>query len=140
MAVESIAVPPDEKRDARAAAVADQVGTWPRYVLKVDVGAFPAGTEFRRAPSSRDPRVRYRVNGVACECPDYQERGAVCYHVRAYRLWEARRSWPATIAPAGPKARPSYAALFPACDATGCDDEPAPRSAYCRRHDLCDAF
>ena len=35
MAVQSIAVPPDTKRDARARDLADQVGSWPLFVLMV---------------------------------------------------------------------------------------------------------
>ena len=68
MAISSIAVPPDPARDARAAALIDRVGTWPRYTLKVAWGAFEAGTVFRRATGSNG--ARYLVNAVACECPD----------------------------------------------------------------------
>ena len=70
MAVQSIAVPPDAERDARARVLVDQVGAWPRHTLKVAWGSFEAGTVFRRAYGSKG--ARYLVNAVACECPDYQ--------------------------------------------------------------------
>jgi len=114
MAVSSIAVPPDPARDARAAALVDQVPTWPRYTLKVAWGSFSAGTVFRRARGSNG--ARYLVNAVACECPDYQEAGNVCKHVRAVVAWEARQQ----PAPA-PKKRAGYADLFAAC-AAGCGE------------------
>jgi len=87
MAVQSIAVPADPKRDARALDLLPLVGTWPRHTLKVDWGSFEAGTTFRRATGSRG--ARYLVNAVACECPDYQESGNICKHVRAVALFEA---------------------------------------------------
>jgi hypothetical protein len=40
MAVQSIAVPADPARDARARALVDQVPTWPRHTLKVAWGSF----------------------------------------------------------------------------------------------------
>lgn len=90
MAVNSIAAPPDEKRDAAAERLAPSVPAWPLYTLKRAVGAFPAGTVFRRAPSCRDPKVRYLVNNVACQCPDYQRAGYVCKHVRAVIRYEEK--------------------------------------------------
>jgi hypothetical protein len=106
MAVSSIAVPPDPARDARARAHVDRVPTWPRHTLKVAWGSFSAGTTFRRAPGSRGER--YLVNAVACECPDYQQAGNICKHVRAVVLFDAGQQ-PAQ------KRRPTYADLFPAC-------------------------
>src|SRR5215212_2922291 len=75
MAVRSITVPPDPKRDARALELVDSVGSWPRFVLKQPYGGFPTGTVFRRAPSSKNDGTSYLVNAVSCRCPDYQERG-----------------------------------------------------------------
>ena len=117
MAVSSIAVPPDPARDARAAALVNQVGTWPRHTLKVAWGAFEAGTVFRRATGSNG--TRYLVNAVACECPDYQQAGNICKHVRAVVLFEAEAAHfkaevDAALGPV-PKRRASYADLFPAC-------------------------
>ena len=124
MAVASIAVPPDPARDRRAAALVDRVPTWPRFTLKRPWGSFEAGTVFRRA-YGRDG-ARYLVNAVACECPDYQQGGNVCKHIRAVVAYEARQqredaALDAILGPA-PKARPSYADLFPACKAPGCTD------------------
>ncbi len=107
MAVSSIAVPPDPARDARAAALVDRVPTWPRFTLKQPWGSFEAGTTFRRATGSKGER--YLVNAVACECPDYQQAGNVCKHVRAVVLWEQRQR------PAIREVRGRYKALFPAC-------------------------
>src|SRR4051812_6602859 len=96
MAVEII-VHPDPKRDERAAALAPTVASWPRFILKQPVGAFPAGTEFRRAPSSKGDGSWYLVNSVVCECPDYQQNTAICKHLRAYRLAE-QSTRPAPVA------------------------------------------
>ncbi len=90
MAIASIAVPPDAKRDARSLDLVPFVGSWPLFTLKRPFGSFEAGTTFRRAPSSKNDGTRYLVNAVACECPDYQQLGAICKHVRAVVLFEAR--------------------------------------------------
>jgi len=89
MAVSSIAVPSDPKRDARALDLVPLVASWPRHTLKVDWGSFEAGTTFRRATGSRG--ARYLVNAVACECPDYQQSENICKHVRAVVLFEQRQ-------------------------------------------------
>lgn len=123
MAVASIAVPPDPRRDARAAQLADQVGIWPRHTLKVAHGAFPAGTVFRRATGSNG--ARYLVNAVACECPDYQQAGNICKHVRAVVLFERRQQ-------STPKRRASYADLFAAC-AAGCGELVERKGETCYR-------
>lgn len=34
----------------------------------------------------------------------------------------------------------AYQRLYPVCRATGCQDDPEPREAYCHRHVLVDAF
>jgi len=123
MAVQSIAVPPDPARDARAAVLVDQVPTWPRHTLKVAWGSFEAGTTFRRATGSRG--ARYLVNAVARECPDYQQAGNICKHVRAVVLFEQRQQ------PA-PKKRASYADLFAAC-AVGCGELVERKGEACYR-------
>jgi hypothetical protein len=125
MAVSSIAVPADPKRDARARVLAGHVGAWPRFTLKQPWGSFSAGTTFRRAPSSKGDGTRYLVNAVACQCPDYAERGNICKHVRAFILWEQRQQRPA------PTRRPSYADLFPACQ--GCGDVAEGKDGLCHR-------
>ena len=116
MAVRSIPVPPDPKRDARALSLADAVGSWPLFVLRQPYDGFPVGTAFRRALSSKGDGSSYLVNAVACQCPDYQERGAICKHVRAVVLWTQRQA--ATVAPAP---RKTIEDLMPACVA-GCGD------------------
>jgi hypothetical protein len=126
MAVQSIAVPPDPARDARARALVDRVPTWPRHTLKVAWGSFEAGTTFRRATGSTG--ARYLVNAVACECPDYQQAGYICKHVRAYVLFEQQHA--ATVAAPASKLRPTYADLFPACP---CGDVADSRDGYCDR-------
>src|SRR5215212_439056 len=116
MAIASITVPPDPKRDARALELVDSVGSWPLFVLKQPYGGFPTGTVFRRAPSSKGDGTSYLVNAVACRCLDYQECGAICKHVRAVVLWTQRQA--ATVAPAP---RKTIEDLMPACVA-GCGD------------------
>src|SRR4051812_17165624 len=110
-------IAPEPKRDAAAAALAQDVERWPFYTLKVAVGAFPAGTQFRRAPSSRGDGTRYLVNAVACECPDYQRAGNVCKHVRAIRLAERHEyEVEQAFADVAAKPRKTYADLFPVSD------------------------
>ena len=103
MAVASIAVPPDPKRDARARELVAKVATWPVFTLKQPHGDFPVGSQFRQATGSRGEK--YLVNAVVCECADY-ERGNVCKHIRAVVAFEQRQQ---------PKALPSYSDLFDAC-------------------------
>jgi hypothetical protein len=81
-----IIVHPDPKRDAKARALVPQVQSWPKHILRVQWGAFDAGTLFRRAPSCTTPGAHYLVNEVACECHDYQQAGNVCKHIRAVRM------------------------------------------------------
>ena len=121
MAVHSIAVPPDTARDARARELAPLVGTWPRHTLRQAWGSFEVGTTFRRAPSS-SRTSRYLVNAIACECPDYQQGGYICKHVRAVVLFEQRQQ-------PTPKAR--YEDLFPPC--RRCGDLADSRDGYCDR-------
>lgn len=132
MALSSIAVPADTKRDGRARALVPFVASWPRHTLKVAVGSFEAGTTFRRAPGSNG--AKYLANAVACQCPDYQQAGQICKHVRAIVLWEARA--------AVSKRSTTYEDLIPAeCDVRSCTDDAQPREAgdqgrYCKRHQL----
>jgi hypothetical protein len=126
MAVSSIAVPPDPKRDARAAALVASVPIWPRVTLKRPYGAFTAGTVFRRAPSSAGDGTRYLVNDVVCNCPDYQHNGAICKHIRALVLFEQQR------AATAPKPEARYEDLFPACK-SGCGDLAEARAGFCDR-------
>src|SRR5437868_4902882 len=124
MSVSSIAVPSDPKRDARAMELVDSVGSWPRYTLKVAWGGFEAGTVFRRAYGSNG--ARYLVNAVACQCPDYQQRGAVCKHIRAFVLWTARQA-----ATSRPAPRLTAEDLFPKCRT--CSDLVDRRGESCYR-------
>lgn len=131
MALTSITVPPDPKRDGRARALVPFVASWPKHTLKVAWGSFEAGTTFRRAPGSHGER--YLVNSVACECPDYQEAGQICKHVRAIVLWEARA--------AAPKRSTTYEAIFGRdCEAGGCTDDATSYQPYCSRHALSEAY
>lgn len=132
MALSSIAVPADPKRDARARELVPFVASWPRHTLKVQWESFEAGTTFRRATGSHG--ARYLVNAVACECPDYQQAGHVCKHVRAVVLWEAEQARvDAEIERVlGPAPLKTYADLYPACK-TGCGDVSETRDGYCER-------
>ena len=126
MAVASIAVPPDARRDAKAATLAPLVGSWPRHTLKQPWGSFEAGTTFRRATDSKGEK--YLVNAVACECPDYQQAENICKHIRAVVLWEA-----AQVAASAPR-RKSYRDLFPACRVDGCTDDAGRAGGLCLTH------
>jgi len=131
MAVSSIPVPPDPARDARARALVDRVGAWPRHTLKLPSGAFPAGTVFRRAPGSKG--ACYLVNAVCCECPDYQQSHNICKHIRAVLLWEQRIAAEdaALDAVLGPPSASRYDRLFPGCK--DCGDPADGKDGYCDR-------
>ena len=137
---------PDAKRDADALKLADAAPTWPIFRLKVRHGAFPVGSVFYSVPSRRDPNRRYLANGVACECPDYQQRSAICAHVRAVRLFEQRQEQQSGSAQeADPTlgiriVRGRYEEIFGVCDAQWCDEDRARGEVYCDRHTLVDAF
>ena len=88
MAVASIAVPPDAKRDARAAELVASVAIWPGVTLRQPYGSFEAGSRFRQATGSHGER--YLVNAVVCECQDYRT-GHICKHIRAFVRFEADR-------------------------------------------------
>jgi hypothetical protein len=119
---------PDRKRDSDAAKLAQNGDTWPVYTLKRDHGAFEAGTVFYGVPSRSNPKHRWLANGAACLCPDYQDRGAMCAHVRAVRLFEAQsqqQEGAATEADPTPTEAvvplKAYRDIFPGC-AAGCGD------------------
>ena len=84
MAVNSIPVRPDARRDAAARLLVPTVKTWSRGSLKRPFGAFETGTRFLIAPGSKGEQ--YMVTRVSCECPDYQRNGKVCKHIRAALL------------------------------------------------------
>lgn len=133
MAVDSIAAPPEPKRDAAARKLLPTVRTWSVVTLRQAYGAFPAGTVFRAAPASkpyqkRDGRLvtHYLTNNLTCDCPDYQQRGYVCKHVRAVILYEAEL--------AASKPGRSYRELFGVCDDRSCDEDRLTNSRYCGRH------
>ena len=122
MAVQQITIPPDARRDTRARELAPLVASWPRHTLKVAVGAFPAGTMFRRASGSNG--ARYLVNAVACQCPDYQQSNRICKHIRAVCLFEADEQ-------SASDALTKYNELFPAC--RDCGDLADGRDGYCSK-------
>jgi hypothetical protein len=121
MALASIAVPADPKRDARARALVSKVKTWHVFTLKQPFGSFEAGSKFRQAKGSHGER--YLVNAVACQCPDYAQMGHICKHIRAVVLWEAKQAKPA------PKPLSRYAQLYPKCHT--CPDLADTRDGYC---------
>lgn len=81
--------PADPKRDAAAEALAKTGHTWARVTLREAKGAFPAGSKFFGVPSSKADGSAYYTNLKMCTCPDYQERGAICKHMRAVALYAA---------------------------------------------------
>jgi hypothetical protein len=105
-------VHPDHKRDAAAVVLAESAAAWPIVTLKRPHGAFPVGSCFYGVPSSK-LGASYLANAVACYCPDYRRRDAVCKHVRAVRLFEqARHQEAAAQAAPTPKRFRTYAELF----------------------------
>jgi len=125
MALASIPIPPDQKRDAKARDLAKTAHTWNVVTLKQDWGAFPKGSQALQTPNG------YRVNAVWCECPDYAEWGNICKHIRCIVFLDAQRTTPL------PK---RYEDVVPTCQEPGCDNDPEPRERYCWKHWLVDAF
>jgi SWIM zinc finger len=72
-----------------------------------------------------------RADAAGCSCPWYAKTERPCSHMVAVKL-------AAPTVTISPYAR--YGDLFPSCAATGCQDDPEPRSRYCHRHVLVDAF
>ena len=137
MVVNTIAAPPEPRRDAAARKLLPFVKTWAIVTLRQAYGVFPAGTVLRAAPSSNldengQPKRHYLANNLVCQCPDYELRGHVCKHVRAILLYEESLK-------AAPKPK-SYRDLFGVCDDKGCDEDRLPNERYCERHVLVDAF
>ena len=95
-------------------------------------GSFEAGTVFRRATGSEG--ARYLVNAVACSCPDYQQHGHICKHIRAVVLFEQRQRRPATTP------LRHLADLTGGCAATGCPEDREPHERFCLEHVTVDAF
>jgi hypothetical protein len=75
MALNSIAIPADAARDAKAAELMKTAHLWHIVTLRKPFGSFKVGDSFLLTPNG------YRCNTVACECQDYR-RGHICKHVR----------------------------------------------------------
>lgn len=86
MALSTIPIPPDPKRDARARELMQTIHLWPVETLRRDWEAFKKGDQFFVTPNG------YRVNAVACECPDYQLGENICKHVRAAAMYLDRHA------------------------------------------------
>lgn len=125
MALSRITIPPDAARDAKARELALTANLWPVETLKVPHGAFKRGDSFLVTPSG------YRVSAVVCECPDYQQSHNICKHIRALCLADAQRIT---------KPTPKIEDLWDTCKEKGCQDDPEPKSKWCWRHCLVDAF
>jgi hypothetical protein len=78
---------PDPKRDAAAKLLAKTGHSWARVTTRAAHGAFPAGSKFFGIPSSKNDGTAYYTNLKMCTCPDYQQRGAICKHMRAVDLY-----------------------------------------------------
>jgi hypothetical protein len=130
--------PADPKRDAAAKLLAESGHSWARVTLREARGAFKAGSKFFGIPSSRDDGTAYYTNLKVCTCPDYQQRGAICKHMRAVALYSdtlralrPQRSGSAQEADPTPAPRLRYEDLFSVC-AAGCGElvEKAGRRCY----------
>ncbi len=119
MALPSIAVRPDARRDAAARSLIQSVATWHRGALKRPFGAFETGTRFLIAPGSKGEQ--YMVTRVSCTCPDYTRNGKVCKHIRAALL--------------------AGVDLTPRCATAGCVGVPTRYGdGFCERHELVEVF
>lgn len=128
MAISSIAVPADPKRDAAAAELAESAHTWSTGTLTKAWGAFPVGTGFFYVPSSDGGH--YQTNAVFCRgCVDYR-RGYICKHIRAVVLFTEQNRTPLK----------GYKELYPTCWTDGCTDDPEPGEEACWRHVNVSAF
>lgn len=119
MAVPSIAIRPDARRDAAARALVPAVKTWSRGSLKQPFGSFETGTRFLIAAGSHGEH--YMVTRVSCTCPDYTRNGKVCKHIRAALL--------------------AGVDLTPRCLANECNGAPTRNGdGFCERHELVVVF
>ena len=119
MAVPSIAVKPDARRDAAARALVPSVATWHRGSLRRPFGSFETGTRFLIAPGSKGEQ--YMVTRVSCTCGDYTRNLKVCKHVRAVLL--------------------AGVDLTPRCLVTACDGVPTRYGeGFCENHALYEVF
>jgi hypothetical protein len=76
-----------DPRTVKALRVLDTAATWTRGHRKGD------GRSFFVTPDSSG-RV-YWVDTRECTCPDHVQRGVVCKHITAVRLWVAQNAAPA---------------------------------------------
>jgi hypothetical protein len=67
------------------------------------------------------------IDGSGCTCLGYQRRGTCTHSIAARTVHDRQQPAPA------PKARPTYADLFPACKTAGCRDLADGRDGYCSR-------
>lgn len=122
--------PADSKRDAAAKLLAQTGHSWARVTLREARGAFKAGSKFFGIPSSKNDGTAYYTNLKVCTCPDYQQRGAICKHMRAVAIYAAElraqrqeQEGSAEEADPTPTVAPlmSYRDLYPGC-AAGCGE------------------
>jgi hypothetical protein len=103
----------------KAATLAELLPTFSRGTSKL------TGQRFIVVPASNCLSAHWTaVDGSGCTCLGHQRRGT-CTHSIAAKLVHDRQQ------PAVPKARKSYAALFPKCH--GCDDLADTRDGFCDR-------
>jgi hypothetical protein len=163
----TIEVSSTDRRDGKALALFAAWESWQQ-------GRTRDGRSFFAIPGSQ-PNLFHMVDCRDCSCPDRQQRGTICKHIRAVRLWMAAYKTGAVTMKSRPltptvtddagigdelvsltaegaavlaeqsqeTAAPiltTYERLYPACGEQGCQDDPEPRSRYCYRHALVDAF
>ena len=119
--------------EARARMLLENAANWSRGTAITAAGETVGVVLF--ASGSR-PGIVYltRCDGLGCDCPG-SVRYLDCCHMRACRM-EAEQARGA----AARKPRVGLSDIWPTCQAKGCDSDPEPRSAYCYRHQLVDAF
>jgi hypothetical protein len=112
----TVSIAPTPSQQASAAAHLDRQPDWRFY--RVD------GVRYVALPSANSGKTyAVRADAAGCSCVFYQHTGRACAHMIA-----VRQAQPAASAP---KARKSYAALFPKCH--GCDDLADTRDGFCDR-------
>jgi predicted nucleic acid-binding Zn finger protein len=125
MALSSVHIPADPKRDASARELLKTIHTWSSGELNRPWGAFEKGTAYLITPNG------YTVNAVFCSCCDYIKAGMICKHIRAVVLHDAEKIT---------KPKATYGDLFPSCWTKGCTNDLEPGEKACWRHMNADAF
>lgn len=119
--------------EAHADVLLSRSDRWATGTLNETGLTFYLFTSSRLGPDGQPILYHTIRDGSFCDCPSYKYRSACCHSLAVKRAAEAARE------AVGPK-RATYATLYPACQASGCDAEPEAHEIFCGRHAVVSAF